>query len=70
MAWVDVKVHTDPETGITIKKQQERRERHGTRVRFVVSVSESKYIVLSRAQLFNMADVVGDICDMIENEEF
>lgn len=70
MAWETVTEFVDPENGNKVIKQRRQRNGRGNETRYLVQVNHERFIYVSRTQLFNLADTLGDLCDRIEEGRF
>lgn len=60
--------HGDPRTLGTVGYQEERHQTTGER-RWRVHTPRLENILLSREELFDLTDLLDDLCDDIEDEE-
>lgn len=70
MAWETVAEFVDPENGNKVIKQRRQRHGRGNETRYLVQVNHERFIYVSRTQMFNLADTLGDLCDQIEEGAF
>lgn len=70
MAWETTTEFVDPENGNKVIKQRRQRNGRGNETRYLVQVNHERFIYVSRTQLFNLADTLGDLCDRIEEGHF
>jgi len=70
MAWESVGTHVDEETGVSVVKQRRQRNGRGNETRYLVQITEEKYVYVRRTELFKMTDALDDVCDLIEEGKF
>lgn len=70
MAWLPIKTFTDAQTGVVIEKQHQKRPNRGNQTRYLVRLSQNKYFIVSRTQIFDLTDALNDLCDELEEGKF
>lgn len=70
MAWETVKSHTDPDNGIVVQKQRQRRPKHGTEIRYMVTTKSNRIFSFNRNEITDLVDTLNDVFDEIEDGKF